>query len=346
MIDERKEAQASLYALGALPMEEVREFEQALRTDLELQLLVSELRSTADFMVAAFPQVAPPAALKQSILGAVLGPDMPSAPVIVPPDSFLRGLQNWLPWALAACFAVLCALLLGVGHSIRKQATDFARQLEEKQEQYTELQQQNDVLQSQVNQSATNYSKQVGDLRRDLVQKAEESQKAQRQTAEVQRQLDQRAAEAQQAQRQVNVLQRQLAQSADEIRRLNDELTSPANVDRFKQTVMALLSPTPDGSVRSSGAAMWDIAEQKGVLIVESMAALPATQDYQLWLLGDPKTAGAVSAGIVPVDQQGNARIEFRTGGVLVDAANRFAISIERKLGSPAPLGKIVMARY
>ena len=42
MSDERKEAQASLYALDALTGEELREFETALRSDLELQLLGAE----------------------------------------------------------------------------------------------------------------------------------------------------------------------------------------------------------------------------------------------------------------------------------------------------------------
>ena len=48
MIDERREAQASLYALGALPLEETREFETALRGDLRLQLLLAELSGALD----------------------------------------------------------------------------------------------------------------------------------------------------------------------------------------------------------------------------------------------------------------------------------------------------------
>ena len=46
MIDERREAQASLYVLGGLPADEQREFEQALRTDLELQLMVRNFAAT------------------------------------------------------------------------------------------------------------------------------------------------------------------------------------------------------------------------------------------------------------------------------------------------------------
>ena len=112
-------------------------------------------------MVVAFPQVAPPAGLKQSILHAILPSDIAVVPAATPPDSFMRGLQNWLPWALAACFAVLCVLLIGLGHSFRKQAAEYARELDEKREQYAELQRLNEALQTQISQSSTNYTRQV-----------------------------------------------------------------------------------------------------------------------------------------------------------------------------------------
>ena len=342
MIDERREAQASLYVLGALPMEEVREFEQALRADLELQLLVAELRSAADAMVVAFPQITPPPALKQSILAAVAPAEPRAVPVIVQPDSFTRALQNWLPWALAACFAILCVLLLGLGHSFRQQATNFAEALEEKKQQYADLQRHNQDLQNQIDQTAATYSRQVGDLRQQAVQKAEEAQKAQKQTADLQRQMEQKGAEVLQLERQAGLLQRQLRQSVDEIQRLNDQLVNPVNQDRLAQLRMGVLTPSARGPAGATGASVWDVAEQKGLLAIEKLTPLPPTHDYQLWLLGDPKFAGPVSAGVFNVDVQGNVRLQFTTA-VRVDAANRFAVSVERKGGAPAPSDNIVM---
>ena len=140
----------------------------------------------------------------------------------------------------------------------------------------------------------------------------------------------------------MNVLQRRNLEMTDEVKRLNEQLTSPATTDRFTQLRIGVLNPTPDGSPRAVGVSVWDIAEQRGVLILENLPVLPSTQDYQLWLLGDPKIAGPVNAGVVGVDERGNARVQFRTA-VLVDAAERFAISVERKGGVPAPQGKIVM---
>jgi anti-sigma-K factor RskA len=342
MIDERREAQAGLYVLGALPLEEVREFEQALRTDLELQLLVAELRTAADCMVVAFPQATPPPALKQSIMRAVASPEATAVPLIVQPDYFARALQNWLPWALAACFAVLCVLLLGLGHSFREQATNFAQELEEKKQQYAELQRQHEDLQNQIDQTATNLSKQVGDLRQQVARKVEEAQKAQKQSADLQRQTDQKGAEVLELQRQASLLQRQLRQGVDEIQRLNDQLSSPANQDRFSQLRVALLTPVGRAPVTAGGACVWDVVEQKGTLVIDKLTPLPPIQDYQLWLLGDPKYAGPVSAGVFDVDAVGSVRLQFTTA-VRVDAPTRVAVSVERQGGAPVPSDNVVM---
>src|SRR6266849_1583355 len=71
MIDEPSEAEASLYVLGALPAEELREFERAMRADLQLQLLVNELRAAAAALVVALPRRDPPPSLKQRLLETI-----------------------------------------------------------------------------------------------------------------------------------------------------------------------------------------------------------------------------------------------------------------------------------
>src|SRR5262245_24235716 len=147
MIDERRETQASLYVLGALPADELREFEATLRSDLELQLLVRELRGTAGAMVTAFPRVAPPPALKQRILAAVDEREG-VAPNIVPLDERPPSWMGWVPWALAACFAILCVALISIGKTLRQHAVEQAAQLEEKSQQTADLHRQVEELQS------------------------------------------------------------------------------------------------------------------------------------------------------------------------------------------------------
>jgi len=124
MIDERMEEQASLYALGALDAKEARAFEAAMRCDPELQQLVAALRSAADAVAGDAPLLAPPPDLKQKILGEIdrrqkVVPLNPAASQ--PQPSF-----SWFPWALAACLAVLCGILM-VRQSNRE--SDFNAQL-------------------------------------------------------------------------------------------------------------------------------------------------------------------------------------------------------------------------
>src|SRR5437667_8951081 len=119
MTEDRREAQASLYALGVLPTEEVLEFEAALRGDLKLQLLVGELSSAADLMVAAFPRLEPPPFLKRRVLSAIdrgVAGAASGAPLTTTGGA--PG-QSWVGWVVAAGFAGLCVLLLFLGQKFR-----------------------------------------------------------------------------------------------------------------------------------------------------------------------------------------------------------------------------------
>src|SRR5262245_24235017 len=124
MMDERRESQASLYVLGALPEDEVREFEVALRSDLQLQLLVRELRDATAAMVAAFPRETPPPGLRARVLA------MDTTPVVVAPVR-TEGTPwfVWMPWALAACFAILCLVLLSLGFNFRSNTVALNREI-------------------------------------------------------------------------------------------------------------------------------------------------------------------------------------------------------------------------
>src|SRR5438132_9837373 len=158
MSDERREAQATLYAIGALPPEEVYEFEMALRGDLKLQLLLAELAAAADAIAAGLPPQPPPPRLKEKIMAAVdqdlaatsgTGPDLLSG-------ENLSG-QVWVGWAVAAAFAVLCLLLLWLGHSFRRQNAALAQELEQLKGQSAQIQAERDNLQEQVEQLSAHY---------------------------------------------------------------------------------------------------------------------------------------------------------------------------------------------
>jgi len=335
MIDERTEAQASLYVLGALPLEEAREFEAAMRGDPKLRLLVKELRGTAGAMVAAFPQVAPPPALKQRVLTAI--DNRPAAPsnVIALDDARGASWAGWMPWALAACFAILCVALISIGRSLREQAVALTQQLEEKSIQTAELQQQLDQLQSQADQQVTNYQTRIVELQKQVVQRIEEIQ---RQTAALTNQLRQQLGDTQ---RRMVDFRNQAEQLQREKKVLEDVVGTVAS-DRLASSRLSILRATADGPPGVVGASVWSPQDQRGLLVLEGIPPPPAARVYQMWLI-DPAFQTPVSGGVLQVGPGGSVTLQFTTP-VRVESAQRFAISVEPPGGVAAPTGKIIMA--
>src|SRR5262245_61374012 len=85
--------------------------------------------------------------------------------------------QNWMPWALAACFALLCVILIGLAGILRRQTLDYSRRLEELNQKLVLLQDQSDTWQAQVEQKNTELQKQVVELQQQIGQKYAESQR-------------------------------------------------------------------------------------------------------------------------------------------------------------------------
>lgn len=337
MSDERKEAQASLYALDALTGEELREFETALRSDLELQLLVAELRGTAGAFVAALPRVAPPPALKGKILAA-LDDRQRSAPAVLVADAEATpGWLTWLPWAMAACFAILCIVLISIGNTLRHQAFALRDQLEQRSEEASDIQRQFELLQNQAHQQTTNYQQRLLTIEKEVTKRLETI-------------VRQNAALTNQLQQQNTEMRSQLARSLDQTQQLFRDKKAleealagvvNGNQDRLANIQGTLLRPTPESPPNAIAASVWSPQDQRGVLLVESLPSLPAAQAYQLWIL-DPKVPGPVSAGVLPASTTGSFRYPY-TPSTRVETAERFAISIERKGGALAPTGRIVL---
>jgi hypothetical protein len=71
MITEQQQESASLYALGALPPEERRAFEELVRSNPEVRELVHSLQHAADLMALGGPSYSPPPQLKEKLLGRI-----------------------------------------------------------------------------------------------------------------------------------------------------------------------------------------------------------------------------------------------------------------------------------
>jgi hypothetical protein len=122
---------------------------------------------------------------------------------------------------------------------------------------------------------------------------------------------------------------------------LDQELTALRDKDELAQAKIAVLSSLLADSPKAVAVSVWQSDKQKGVLVVENLAPLPAGKDYQLWVV-DPAYSDPVDAGIFSVDDKGRVRFEFHPKS-RVAAADKFAVSLERKGGVKKAEGPIVL---
>jgi anti-sigma-K factor RskA len=123
--------------------------------------------------------------------------------------------------------------------------------------------------------------------------------------------------------------------------RLRKELADARANDALLRATIVALAPTPDGARDAKATVAWDPARQTGVIRINNLPAAGAGKDYQLWAV-DADYKDPLNAGIVHVDANGTAQVEFKptTAARHVKA---FALSIEREGGVPKREGPIVL---
>jgi anti-sigma-K factor RskA len=126
MIDEQQAELASLYAAGALPPLEAKEFEAAMEANAELRQFTAQLRDASAALALSASSVAPPPALREKVLAAVNRPE--KVVRLDFKDQKPAGWKVWLPWAMAAGFA-LCAMLFF--QKYRTTSHDFANRVDQ-----------------------------------------------------------------------------------------------------------------------------------------------------------------------------------------------------------------------
>jgi len=132
---------------------------------------------------------------------------------------------------------------------------------------------------------------------------------------------------------------RQLADSGRQLADLTRKIRSEGSLAQFK---IAVLASMLGNSPQALAVAVWDPAKQEGVLSVSKLPAAARDRDYQLWVI-DPQYPAPVSGGVFTVDAaRGDARVNFRAERPVKSIA-KFAVSVERKGGVPAPEGPIVL---
>lgn len=119
---------------------------------------------------------------------------------------------------------------------------------------------------------------------------------------------------------------------------LGAQLKRTEDLSRLKITALAsLLGNTPE----AKAIAVWDPAQQSGLLTVEKLPAIASEQDYQIWVV-DPQYPIPVDGGVFKPDSTGKAVLTFKADKPIKQAA-AFAISLEKKGGVPKAEGPMVL---
>jgi anti-sigma-K factor RskA len=114
------------------------------------------------------------------------------------------------------------------------------------------------------------------------------------------------------------------------ISNLGNQLRRAEDLSRLK--ISSLVSQSGD-TREAVVIAVWDPAQQAGLLVFEKLPPTDATQDYQIWI-ADPAYRDPVNAGTFQVTTAGRTTLAFKPDQPVTQAVS-FAISREKKGGVP-----------
>ena len=150
--------------------------------------------------------------------------------------------------------------------------------------------------------------------------------------------LKQQIASATQRDEQLN---RELADAKAKATQLAGEIAGLLKRNYLAEMQISTLQSTVDEYKQGVAVVVWDSEKHEGILKLEKMPPIDPQKDYQLWVV-DPKNPAPVSAGVVSVDAQGFAKVDFKPVDIVSEAA-KFALSVEQKGGVDKVAGPIVL---
>ncbi len=323
MIDERQEELASLYALDLLEGVERAQFETTLARDPALQALVRELRETSARLAHASPSVELPATLKSRVFESIDRLPTPlraTENIVRPPASVFR---TAVPWAVAACFALLAAWLGQLYFTGRTET-----QLLRAQQTLADV-----ALKSARNELEAEQllaQRQLADLDRQLSTTTEKIAAADRDTRAAAERETQLRRELATATIHAADVERLLAGTREQLAALDRDFKGQTDLANFKiATLASMLNNAP----QALAVAVWNPQKQEGVFTLEKMPPPPLGQTLELWVIEDKKAP--VSAGVFNVSADGQARATFKPSSP-VAAVAKFAVSREKNDGTRA----------
>jgi anti-sigma-K factor RskA len=354
MIDERQEELAALHALDLLDGAERENFETAVAADPALAALVESLREASAMLAHTATAAEPPATLRARILASA------DQSRIENPRSKIISFPSLLPWAAAASFAAVAAVLGQRFFSGQSEAELLRGQVATAEIAIKSAQNEGDAAQiiarrqidmliqqaagatrqfDAVQQRATDAESRLAATVLQLAAAEKKAADAAQQLAQLTSRLDAANRSAADTRAHSDELGATLASAQTRIAALQRDLQAQGDLANFKITTLAsMLKNSP----QAVAVAVWNPAKQEGVLKVDKLPALAADKDYQLWVV-DPQYKNPVDGGVFTVDPQtGVARVKF-TGKQLISAVDAFAVTLERKGGVPKAEGPFVL---
>ncbi len=143
---------------------------------------------------------------------------------------------------------------------------------------------------------------------------------------------------------------------AQQINNLNQLVQSlSATTNDLQQTVLALqatnrlanlriamLNSVVSDAPKTVAVSLWDNEKQNGVLVGQSLKALAADRDYELWVMDENQIP--VAAGVFHMDASGAIRMDFKPSHA-IKTAGKFCVTEEIKGGVASPtLKNLVLA--
>jgi anti-sigma-K factor RskA len=163
---------------------------------------------------------------------------------------------------------------------------------------------------------------------------------AREQTAIAQADAQHLQGEAQRFQTDAQRLQANLTTTETRLTQLSAELQTLQQRNALAQMQIATLQSTVDEYKQGVAVVVWDSEKHQGILKLDKMPPVAPDKDYQLWVV-DPAKPKPINAGVIKMDANGFARIDFKPVVDVTEAA-KFAVSVERKGGVPENEGPIV----
>lgn len=302
-MEDALEELAALYALDLLEGADKADFERQLAARPALRAAVDRYREAAALLAHTLPPATPPADLRSRLLRE-----------IEPAPGNVLAFPGWMPWSIAAGFAVATLWLGGLYWSAR--TSDRLHDQEAA------------LAQATLRMAGNQREAERIVTRAQLAALEQKAGEAARSLAA----LEARSADASRA----------LAAAQGQIASLSQRLQSEANLAQLK---IATLTSMLGNSPQALAVAVWNPAQQEGIFSVQKMPAAGDDRDYELWVFAE-NSPTPIAAGVFAVGAGGEARVAIRPESP-VPAVAKFAVTRERKGGVPphsGPQGELVMA--